>query len=420
MIDLDFPAVLYGAGGYAVYEKQQAEQSGIKPLCFVDADTEKQGRSYLGLPVISLEQAKERYGDFLVHITTDMHLRREIFEYLVRQGIKAERILNYVEMEECLGCTELDSKLHADSSSLFTCCKLNNTMSDETEVCWKDCHDMESVILKYVETRDKLIRSIRGDETCRCTGCSIIKNELRPVRKIFKTVSVGFAHPCQLSCVYCSFRSSNSRFLIKKEHQAFAKDFDYARFIEILEKQRLLHYDTGIIFAAGEITINPRLNEILSTLQKYKLSVATNGLIYNQRLADLTSRQGSDMLISVDAGTQKTFEMIKGMDAFDIVWGNIRKYTDCGVNLTAKYVFLNENSMEADVEGFINEAKKAGVREVFISADYYRQEELPYNILDLAAKMSNMAEENGLKYVILPTFKPCEQIDIQRMKCEAD
>ena len=413
---MDLPVILYGAGGRAEYEKEQAENLGLKIACFVDADPKKQGRSYLDLPILSLAQAKDRHGKFYVYLTPTIEKHGEIIEYLLKNGIKQEFIINAAE--ECHGCRDLDSKLNVFDLFLYSCCQVNESMNDPPRVYWENSGwDMESAIDAYIAMRDDLSRSIKSGIMCRCTGCSSIKNESRPVNKVIKQLIFNYDYPCQLSCIYCEHENAGNKLRGDEDKGIrFAREFDYKRFVEILERRRLLADDALIILAGGEITIHPRLDEILDAIDKYKLEVFTNAIVYNERIAMSAAKPGGGMLISVDAGTKQTYKLIKGMDAFDKVWANIKMYTDRCVNVRAKYVFIEENSNAVDIEGFIREAAKSGVNEIRLSANYLRQRQHTAEQYSQMARMIGLAEKNMLKAYFESTLTDKEQSLILQIK----
>ena len=119
------PLVLYGAGRNAETEKATLEESGEKCfVCFIDADAQKQGTEFLGLPIFSLDEAMAKYGKFNIYVTVAKPLRFEIFAQLMQQGIARENILNYEEIQ--LGCPEIESGLVAAVEGLMFCCRIKN------------------------------------------------------------------------------------------------------------------------------------------------------------------------------------------------------------------------------------------------------------------------------------------------------
>ena len=325
------------------------------------------------------------------------------------------------EMEECAGCYELDSKLNVGSDLLFSCCAVTDNYNYQYDsppgIYWADNDwDMERTISAYFKMREKLSDSIKKGEACRCTGCGQITHCSRPFQKKIKEIAFALSDPCQLSCIYCRQKNAvnpdyiNAKADIKRDR--FTQTFDYKHFLEILEQRRLLSDDVLIVMASGEITINPRIDEILDAVQNYRLVFFTNAVTYNDRIAALTARPGSSQLISVDAGTRETYKSIKGMDAFGKVWANIKEYIDNGSNTIIKYVVIKDNCNKSNMEGFINELLIAGVKEFRISANYFREAPYTHEEMKLMAKLISMAECNGIKVQFEATFKHEEQTAI--------
>jgi len=91
------PLVFYGAGELASQIMETLRNKGMNPVCFCDTDIDKHGTVYLGITVMSFEQAREKYGDFNIYVTVGLGIINEVFDYLLKQGIKKERIINYDE-----------------------------------------------------------------------------------------------------------------------------------------------------------------------------------------------------------------------------------------------------------------------------------------------------------------------------------
>lgn len=405
------PLVLYGAGNKAVEDINIIRNEGINPVCFCDTDISRQGTVYLDLPVISLEQAKKIYGDFNIFVTPLLK-KQEIFDYLLKYEVKKERILNYSEWYQ--GCSLLEAHLAVDQvQGMFFCCPMNDEMNMDAPpiISWDNGEDViESTISRWLDMRDRLILSIRNKEASECAHCSNIKYACWPYDKKLNTVHFCFKLPCQMSCIYC-----RNLIGITEENERFMDCFDFKRFVRSMEERKLLSEHTEFNIATGEITIYSRKDELLDSVEKYKLTLDTNAAIFDERIAKLASRSGSCLYISPDSGTRETYKRIKGVDAFDTVWSNIRKYVEHGVRLYIKYVLLDKNSNNSDITGFINETLKIrdGVLSIVISSDFYKQHPYTDEQIKQIAKMITLAKHNNIPVAINSsyTFNDIERIN---------
>ena len=92
----NLPLVFYGAGKNAQKTINNDSLSDYKPVCFCDVDKIKQGTSYMGLPVLSLEKVREKYGnDFNLYLTMTKPLKYHVVNYLLAAGITKKQIINF-------------------------------------------------------------------------------------------------------------------------------------------------------------------------------------------------------------------------------------------------------------------------------------------------------------------------------------
>jgi len=84
------PFVFYGTGEFSVKVFDWIKH--LNPVCFIDANEREQNKIHLGLPVLSLSAAKERFGDFDVFITESVFNLTEVYEKLTEQGIPRKNI----------------------------------------------------------------------------------------------------------------------------------------------------------------------------------------------------------------------------------------------------------------------------------------------------------------------------------------
>ena len=398
MVSGNPPVALYGAGQRAATEKKIVEAQGHIPVCLIDRDVDKHGSTLLGLPVLSLNEAREAYGELDMHVTTDGTRRYEIFDFLIQQGINKWNILNYEEYEEYNGCPFLETHMLVNEHRMAYCCTHREGRWLGYNIEWEG--SIEQSISSWLATRDKYIKAARRGSESICHGCNQVKNYVFPSEKKIRIMSCAFIAPCQLSCLYCV--SPNAQRPLSEEVKSVVKSFDWQRFFRYMKENDLIAEDAYLIVAGGEFTICPRKNELLDIIEKYNLQVDTNAIIFDERLAMLTARPGGSLMISVDAGTGETYKRIKGLDAFEKVWNNIQNYIEHDVCVTVKYILLPENSTEPDITGFINEASKARVETIQLSTNNCRTECLSEQQISMAAKIMELAKSRGILATVLP------------------
>jgi len=404
MDNKNLPLVLYGAGKKSVKDIEDMRNNGIYPICFCDKDSTKQGNIYMGLPVLNIEQIKEKYGEFDIFVTPQSkEIKREIYEFLWKQGINTRNIIN-CEEEKYVGCAFLESHMALlQTPALFFCCTSSNVKDATPMITWEDDienFEIDSAVSQWLDMKHRLIQSIKQGEPSDCDGCRFLTEDWWPLDKKLNVIHFAFEAPCQLSCCYCLNRDD-----VSEKHDRFMKYFDYNGLIKELEKRNLLNDNSTIIISMGEITINHRKNEIFDAVEKYRLSVFTNAIVFDERMAELTARPGSEQTVSVDAGTRETYKKVKGLDMFDRVWENITRYADRGVKFVLKYIFLPENSNDVDVEGFIQEISKVkNVVKILISSNMLRQAPHTDEQIRLIVKMYKLAKQNNISANFNKTF----------------
>lgn len=384
--------VLYGGGGYSYVALANAKNHGFSPVCICDKNEDKYGSLLYGLPVMSLHQAAETYGDVNIWAAVGPELMPHVLKHLTdTERIQKERILNYEEFEYYRGCPTLEQHAIIKTKCIASCCFIGEQHPWGTvpSVQWDDYNgDLSAALLAFMEKRNNLIQAIKNGEPCGCDGCSRIKTDYYPKNKNFIILSLALSGPCSCACIYCddSIRPNNPT----------DTKFDYQLLIELFEKQGLITPDTSIFFSGGEICINPRKREIITAIGKYKATILTNGIMFDKDIAKAVSTPGGNINISIDAGTPETYKLVKRVDAFEKVWENIRAYREHGADVTVKYIFLHENSDEKNVRGFIELARDARINEIHISANNHRKERHADKLIHLMAMMCLLAEQNGI------------------------
>lgn len=391
--------VIYGAGNVASFELAIVKKRGLLPVCFCDVDINKQGAVLSGLPVLSVEQAITQFGEPYFWIPETLQLTHNVIEYLLNDlKIDKKYILNYADFEVYRGCSLLESEIVIKDDFIQLCCsQLDSMWGTVPKVYWKDCGgSIDATVTQYKVKRNELINAIKHEIVSTCEGCSQIKTAYFPTNKKVRIASIGFRSPCQLLCNYCSVRDDVG--------QAASSDMDYRLIFDSFEKKGLLSEDASVGLASGELSIYHKSKELLAAVEKYRVLVASNAVVFRDDIAKAVSRPGSTIMVSVDSGTANTYRAIKSFDYFWDVWANLKKYREAGANVIAKYIFVAENSNEEDVNGFIERAAEIHIKKIYISGDLNKAGSHTDEQIRLMAKMYTLALKNSMTPVLLETI----------------
>ena len=147
------------------------------------------------------------------------------------------------------------------------------------------------------------------------------------------------------------------------------------------------------------------------------IRVNSSGIKYSKTLADALRENCASLVISPDCGSKEMYLKIKRVKAFDIVWENIKKYSDYSNNnsVKVKYIVIpGVNDTKDEIDKFFNCVLKSGVRSVSVSIEqnwyhkYYPN--FPLNIFEIFDCFINKAKELNLENELY-----CEAISM--LKC---
>lgn len=200
--------------------------------------------------------------------------------------------------------------------------------------------------------------------------------------------------PCQSKCIYCFITESGEVTFDKQLHkEGYEKVFDI---ITLAQKKDMISDDALWQISTGEITIHPFRDRIFSLVKDKKARFFTNCFIYSEHIAgNLASNPSSSINFSIDCGTPETWHKIKGIDNFDTVIDNLKKYRICGVRpsqIILKYIVLpgiNDNPDE--YLALIEIMNVMGIEHLCIARDarekYLSDEDSRQNLIDAAGTL---------------------------------
>jgi pyruvate-formate lyase-activating enzyme len=388
--------VFFGAGGYA--ETVFAELNGsYAPVAYGDNDPKKQGTRFMGLPVLSLGEIEAGYPGCRFYLTVDVQAKPYVTESLVTRGVDASRIINFEKYNRYKSCWQLERCMYYFLSQFeraltFCCSDFGKNFPDRVSIC-NGAHD--ETMRNFYVTLDRIIEELNAPAETpaqnACVGCRNAKDGLwRNDRRIslmnFRPPSI-----CNFKCSYCKSRDETL-------DASFSVDMEEAlSFLRFVKEKRIIDADTAIHFAAGEISVHPLRDKILAELQEHCCWIYTNASVYNDAIGKMLSKGKSRVYPSIDAGSRETFAKIKGVDLFDKVCENLRRYSLDGL-VHLKYIVLpSVNDNEANVEGFIDLCGRLKIGVVDVVRDFHNMGAYGDSTIEMAARMLDGLQKIGVK-----------------------
>ncbi len=277
---------------------------------------------------------------------------------------------------------------------------------------------------KFFEYRSKEIEAIKNNCARKeCINCQQITDEDFIDDKKIHYVLLSPWQICNSDCVYClghakpiSEKSPN----FKEYYKEFEEPYDMLAIMKDMIAQNVLAKDAEIDFAGGEPTLYPKFNEIINFLidNDYKnIIIHTNNIQYSKAIELGIKENAISLMISIDAGSKKCHEKVKGVKSFDKVWHNFKKYSKAKnknytKRLCTKYVLVpNINDSKKELEEFIKQSKKHGATHVALNVYNQLLNEMNYEseLLNHLAELSDFwiekAKEKQLQYILFPNIE---------------
>lgn len=293
-----------------------------------------------------------------------------------------------------------------ENKGIFLCCNLEGIRNAAPCVPWKSTES--ETVNSFLKQRVVYIENLqythaRGP----CDGCPELRimEPWNTDRKI-KILALSLYYPCQLSCIYCDLPTNGKNFPNREEELKKAYGVDITKLINALKKDGKLYPSEPVQISGGEITVSPKKEELLNAVAEYPLQIFTNGILFDEKIAELAARNdGSFLNISLDAGTKETYSLVKGLDVYEKVCETLRKYRDRGSHIMLKYIILPENCSKNDFDGFAELSKEIEPVSTSVACDIRIQaEKIPQSIVEGAIYLGTRLRSEGIQVNILPYF----------------
>ncbi len=314
-------------------------------------------------------------------------------------------------------CFYLNNGINFHYSGLTYCNKL-----------WQD-HSFQKYEQDYLKTFFEKRESILSDMKERiypehCQKCLYLKevdeNFHIDDNKI-KFIEIYHWNQCNCACVYCSNRENTKLKITEGRNNKGV--INVLNDLKKLQKQNKLSQNVEISLVGGEPTILKEFPNLLKFFikNKYTIDILSNGIFYEKYISKtIKSNPNSSICISLDCASKENFKKIKGVDKFDDVIKNIKRYIKDTKNLShkvmIKYIILKGlNDTKEEIDNWIKLCSSIGVTNFFPSIEFCHsvrnpeKSELTQEICDLYEYMKKRIKEYNPEYIV-STYDFVEEI----------
>lgn len=319
-------------------------QYGVSPTGFCDNDSRKQGHhlnSDPSLNILSFEEAlRDTEAKFLI---VSPHHSAEIMGGLTfERGVTEDRILNYQPLEQKTACFLMAQNWIVEDKNFVCCCIEEYKPRFDNQNC-----DPQAG-LEYLDRTRKGILSGEIPMPDGCRNC--FSNRRAYIYRSLKLNSFDFSFRgwCNYKCEYCSAHHPDLK--------GYNDRFSLEEYLKELERRDMANDIFSVLYAVGEPTLNEKrfgLYEYCREKQ-YFLDVFSNCSVFDEALFRLAHEIPVIIRSSVDAGGPETYARIKGVDRWEKMLENVRRYKQAPfLALNPKYLFVpGINDTEEDILGF--------------------------------------------------------------------
>ena len=241
---------------------------------------------------------------------------------------------------------------------------------------------------------------------------------LTPTVTLPRSIYIEPTSRCNELCQQCP------RTLLSREDD---RDLSYEKFCFIVDQFPVL--ERVVLHGLGEPLLNKDLPRMIAYLKERGTYVLfnSNGILLNAKRGQALIDAGLDELrLSMDGASRETYALVRGVDAFDKIWRNVkafiamqREQDASNPALSIWFTAMRENLQE--LPRLIDLASEHGVREIYLQRLVYFEEGLAHSNqslfrrsnreeLALIRRCEEVCQERGMLFKASGSASPTESI----------
>ena len=289
-------------------------------------------------------------------------------------------------------CIYLQGGIYFAPNQVRACCqRFFHDGKIKGDVVILDGVDSKLTFEQIQSARKNLIQDINRGADDRCNGCNHLVEKDWPEieQEAITTISIEDHSVCNMRCTYCS------------DVYYGGKRADY-NILEIIKEIPALSTSLHIAWGGGEPTSREDFENFFLTVdEKFKPTtqrIFTNSLIYSPGIQRVLDERRASITTSVDAGSEKVFNLVRGAKKIDRVMRNLSIYSKNSPDLiTVKYIFTEDNFDIHEIDLFIDLIEGHNLKRCnFLISSDFKQEVIPDYVVESILYFYYALEKTGI------------------------
>ncbi|MBQ9245725.1 radical SAM protein [bacterium] len=260
-----------------------------------------------------------------------------------------------------LSCRYIEHGMDFEHTRLETCCFTCH--SGGGRITLQDVYKGEPIDWKELFDKKRKYREQhrQGNLMPNCVGCVFLEEREWDEEDYINFLQFNYWILCNSKCTYC-YEVQNKKMFDK------IKPYDAVPVVKDMIAKNILRPGGEVSFGGGEPTVAPEFEELIQILTENgfkNMRIHSSGIKYSPAIAEAIKRGVLNVVISIDAGCDKTYKKIKQVNAYKSVINNMKKYAEANKNgyglMTSKYIIIpNINDNKKEIDKWIDSVRKVG------------------------------------------------------------
>jgi len=306
-------------------------------------------------------------------------------------------------VDKSWSCYDLHNSVFLGPHEIRTCCKrffADGVMKGDVAIMRRPDYEPAQFSAEAIlrEKKELYCRINRG-QSQECDGCPFLDfRDWGYIEELaIEHLSFEYHTVCNLRCAYCD----------ERYYGGSTAEYDVAGLVEDLVSKGALADCRSVVWGGGEPVLDPAfvplVELIANRFPRVKQRVLTNAVKYSATIGDLLRKDRIMLLTSVDAGTDSTFEKVRGRARLGDVLRNLSAYAKTAAeNVCIKYILTEDNRHEAEVRSFVDRVREHALLDCSfqLSTDFKEQAVCPGTIVSVIL-MHALLSRGGARLVYL-------------------